>query len=333
MGIFGFYRKPTKQIVKNKGAEVVDGNVLTVTDSNGTITRTYDALNRVSSYTDTFGNTIQYEYDTVGNLVRMIYPDHTAVSYEYDANHNLTKVTDWACGETSYTYDVNNKVVGVTKPDGSITTIVYDNAQRVVSSTERTASGAVITGFEYVYDALGRISEESRIENNLKLCYTYDELSRVTQRKTINLTDNSENLENFTYDASGNVTSGVFIYDTNNRLTSYNGQTVTYDMDGNMTSAPLEGGVNAFEYDSANRLLKAGELAYTYNAEDVRIRSLYEGEETIYTYHTNCKLSQMLMKTTNGVVTKYVYGLGLIGEETNGRGLYVFRICQSIFSF
>ena len=39
-------------------------------------------------------------------------------------------------------------------------------------------------------------------------------------------------------------------------------------------------------------------------------------EET-YTYNTNAKLSQLLMKTTNGAVTKYVYGRGLIGEETN----------------
>ena len=54
---------------------------------------------------------------------------------------------------------------------------------------------------------------------------------------------------------------------------------------------------------------------YTYNAEDVRIRNLCSDEDTTYTYNTNAKLSMLLMKTTNGVVTKYVYGKGLIGEE------------------
>ena len=39
---------------------------------------------------------------------------------------------------------------------------------------------------------------------------------------------------------------------------------------------------------------------------------------TTYTYDTNCRLSRLLMKTTGGVVTKYVYGRGLIGEETAG---------------
>lgn len=61
-----------------------NGNVLTVTDSHGTITRTYDALNRVLSYTDTYGKVIRYEYDAVGNLSKIIYPDNTAVFQNTD---------------------------------------------------------------------------------------------------------------------------------------------------------------------------------------------------------------------------------------------------------
>ena len=37
-----------------------------------------------------------------------------------------------------------------------------------------------------------------------------------------------------------------------------------------------------------------------------------------YTYNTNCKLSQLLCKTTNGIVTKYLYGHGLISEDKGG---------------
>ena len=49
----------------------------------------------------------------------------------------------------------------------------------------------------------------------------------------------------------------------------------------------------------------------------MRIRNLCADEDTTYTYNTNAKLSMLLMKTTNGVTTKYVYGRGLIGEEVN----------------
>ena len=41
---------------------------------------------------------------------------------------------------------------------------------------------------------------------------------------------------------------------------------------------------------------------------------LYDDANTTYTYNINAKLSMLLMKKTDGVVTKYVYGKGLIGE-------------------
>ena len=302
-----------------------NGNVLTATDQNGTVTREYDALNRVKKYTDTLGNVIRYEYDAVGNLKKLIYPDNTVVTYAYDANNNLVSVTDWANRVTTYSYDSNNNVIGVTKPDGSITTTLYDDAQRVISTVERISSNTVIVGYEYTYDDLGRILSEIHLAKNIKYDYTYDSLSRVTKRTLTNLSDNTTSEEVYAYDNAGNITSctvsngaNTFVYDQNNRLISYNGQAVTYDMDGNMLSATLNGAQMSFVYDSANRLISAGGNTYTYNVEDVRVRNLCGESETTYAYNTNGRLSQLLVKTTDGVITKYVYGLGLIGEETGG---------------
>ena len=295
-----------------------NGNVLTVTDSHGTITRTYDALNRITSYTDTYGKTIGYEYDSVGNLTKITYPDNTAVTYAYDANKNLTSVTDWANRVTTYTYDANNRVIGVVKPDGSTTTNVYDSKQRITSSVERKADNTIISGFSYVYDTLGRISEETHLDKNEKMCYTYDELNRVTVRTIKNATtDETVSTETFTYDAAGNITGGsvdtTFVYDTNNRLVTYNGNAVSYDLDGNM----LDNGSLTCTFDSSNKILSAGGNTYTYNAEDVRIKNVHDSVEEQYTYNTNCKLSKLLMRTVGTTVTKYVYGHGLISEETS----------------
>ena len=151
-----------------------------------------------------------------------------------------------------------------------------------------------------------------------------------------------------------------------------------------MISAYLNGNELSFAYDSANRLISAGQNSYTYNVEDVRVRNLCGESETTYAYNTNGRLSQLLAKTTDGVImtiecrnntslryfyaklkiwhqiffenlsifiamkliqnrrailysrfyrlvensksfrhsiiiiTKYVYGIGLIGEETSG---------------
>ena len=298
-----------------------NGNVLTVTDKNGTVTREYDALNRVTKYTDTYGKEICYEYDAVGNLVKLTYPDGTSVHYAYDANRNLVSVTDWSNRSTTYSYDDNNKLIGVTKPDGSITTTVYDNKNRIVSTVERTPLDVIITGFEYTYDSLDRLIEEKHLDNNIKMCYTYDELSRVTKRTTKDLEDTVLLEETFSYDAAGNITADTSNvskqYDINNRLSTYGAQPVTYDLDGNMLSVQIGEALNSFGYDSQNRLVSVGNRTYTYNAENVRIRNLCGEDDTTYTYNTNCRLSQLLQKTTNGVTTKYVYGHGLIGEETN----------------
>ena len=188
--------------------------------------------------------------------------------------------------------------------------------QRVTSTVERTVSGDVITGFEYIYDDLSRIVEEKVLANSSKICYAYDVLGRVTTKTVRDLNTNAVvSTENYCYDAAGNVVcapDGCYTYDTNNRLTVFDGFAVSYDLDGNM----LSNGKIYCTYDSANRLTYAGGINYTYNAEDVRIRAFSEEEDTTYTYNTNAKLSMLLMKTTNGVVTKYVYGKGLIGEES-----------------
>ena len=190
---------------------------------------------------------------------------------------------------------------------------------------EKNPLGAVIVGYEYTYDDLGRILSETHLAENIKYEYNYDSLSRVTKRTVTNLSDNTTSEEVYAYDNAGNITSctvsngaNTFVYDQNNRLISYNGQAVTYDMDGNMLSATLNGTQMSFVYDSANRLISAGGNTYTYNVEDVRVRNLCGESETTYAYNTNGRLSQLLVKTTDGIVTKYVYGLGLIGEETSG---------------
>lgn len=308
-----------------------NSNVLTATDSNGTITREYDALNRVTKYTNTQGEIIQYEYDPVGNLVKMTYPDNTAVVYTYDANNNLKTVTDWANRVTTYTYDANDNLVGVVKPDGSVTVTQYDSAQRVVSTVERTANGVVITGYEYTYDELGRIVTEISLADNKKYEMEYDNLSRVTIRKETNLTMNETKEENYSYDDSGNIisfvvsdTENTMVYDANNRLISYNGHEITYDSDGNMISGFIGNDAISLMYDSGNRLVNAGGSQYTYDVENNRITSLYSTNQKSYTYDTTSSLSRLLVTEDQlGNMTKYVYGLGLIRQEdTSGFKTY-----------
>ena len=163
------------------------------------------------------------------------------------------------------------------------------------------------------------------LANSTRICYTYDELSRVVGKKTETDDGSCEfSHHTFMYDAAGNLLNDTevdtsFVYDTNNRLTKYNGKAVAYDLDGNM----LSDGVTEFVYDSTNKLISAGNCTYTYNGDNVRIKNLCGETETTYVYDTNARLSRLLVKNTDGVITKYVYGRGLIGEENiNGFKVY-----------
>ena len=168
------------------------------------------------------------------------------------------------------------------------------------------------------HNTMGRLSYEKNLAKQIKVCYTYDVLSRVIQRKTIKLSDNSEVIETYSYNSAGNLCTACgnesFRYDGSNRLTSFNGKPVTYDADGNM----LEASAGKFTYDSANRLITADTRYYAYDVEGTRISTQRGEDVTKFVYNVNARLSQLLIKTENNAVTKYVYGLGLIGEEVSG---------------
>ena len=156
------------------------------------------------------------------------------------------------------------------------------------------------------------------------ICYTYDKLSRVISKTVEKIATTVVSEETFSYDEAGNLTENYseqgqncFEYTSNNRLNSHNGYYVSYDRDGNITSVVLDGARRTLKYDSTNKLISAGQNAYTYNAENTRVKNLCGGIETSYVYDTNAKLSKLLVKKTGTTVTKYVYGRGLISEETN----------------
>jgi len=258
-----------------------NGNLLAISDSSGTISRSYDALNRVTSYQDVNGNTIRYQYDAVGNLTGLIYPDGKTVYYSYDAVNRLTRVRDWAGRETSYSYDANGRLVKTVRPDGSIETRSYDAAGELTQLKDQDANANIISQYDYAYDANGNVvSEKSAVSS---VPYT-----------------------------GKNIT---MIYGAGNQLNNFNGQSITYDADGNMTIGTLNDKISDFTYDSRNRLTKAGDNSYGYDPENNRIS---QGEGTAFTSYVlnpQAPLSQILQIKTGSNTSYCVYGLGLLGIE------------------
>jgi YD repeat-containing protein len=165
----------------------------------------YDALDRPLAVTDdgggagggigTAGNSINYTYDTVDNVMSEATAYTTGgysgnVSYTYDKDSRPTSISETQNSQTAaYTYCYDNdselvyvySVVGASCGSGTpIATLGYDNDGNRSRLTVAASGSPVITG--YGYDAASRLKSQafSAGANNLgSLNYGYDLDSRV----------------------------------------------------------------------------------------------------------------------------------------------------------
>ena len=266
-----------------------------------TITRTYDALNRVTGQTDADGNHIGYAYDTQGNLSVLTYPDGKELEYSYDKNGNVILVTDWENRETSFSYDKNGRLVRTERADGSTESRSYDKAGQLLQIKDTAKDGRLITDLSYSYNENGNIEQ--------------------IRDKNAGTAGMESKTETMTYDAV-------------NRLISYNGKAVSYDADGNMLYGPLNGQMASFTYDCRNRLIRtetdSGEVTkYLYDAENNRIGIIKnagterESRTGYVVDSTSGELTQILQSRTEEAaksadvgITTYLYaGNRLLAED------------------
>jgi RHS repeat-associated protein len=246
-----------------------------------TSARTYDSLNRLVEFDDGLGNTIKYAYYLNGRLSTLTYPGGKTVSYAYDDFGRLSTVTDWASRTTTYQYDNASRLTDLRRPNGTTSHRNYDADGRIAQNVDYSAAGTVIHFENLAYDADGRMVQSFLNPANPAVSLPVDALS----------------------------------FDADNRLNNWNGQAVTMDNDGNTTAGPLPGGTfGAYVWDGRSRLASAGPVNYAYGPDE----QLTGVDGANYAIDPNQRLSTTLVRTLGSTTTYYVYGLGLIYEDTNG---------------
>ena len=288
-----------------------NGNVTgikeTVNGKTQEIKKTYDALNRVTSYTDYKGNTVSYGYDEFGNMISLTYPGGKIVRYDYDKMGNIKEVyyDNSSTPEVSYTYDSRGRLTGISNANGTTETRTYNDASLITSIVCKDSNGKAVSSNSYTYNKFGEVTaiDSSTSEGG------------VAENETLNMA-----------------------YNEVNQLKYYNGEEVTYDADGNMTYGPLDGKMAEFKYDARNRLIQAGNLTYEYDAENNRIAKTDSetGIRTDYVLNTAAAYVYVIQETKTKVsseseettpqsdTTSYIYAAGLV-EERNEADTYFYH--------
>ena len=297
------------------------GRVKTVTDSSGTIEKTYDSLGRLKSQTNPSGETIEYEYDKACNIVKIQTPTKT-ITKTYDALNRLKSVTDNK-GTTNYIYDAIGRVTKVEYPNGVSTEYSYDSRNHITNITHKTSTNKTLQSFTYSYDKVGnriKVAEDS----GKTIEYSYNKVNQLIKELITNDPNGNNSTTTFTYDKAGNLVSksvdGVvttYTYNANNQLTQKANTNYKYDKAGNLISD----GTSSYEYDSKNRLVKVitptQTVEYGYDANDNRIAKTTSNGTTTYLVDSNTPYAQVITESKeNGTKIEYTYGLDLISKQS-----------------
>jgi len=265
-----------------------NGNRTTMTDSLGTTTYTYDALDRLSSVIDPFDKTVSYTYDPATNKKTITYPGNKAVAYEYDQLNRLWKVNDWLGYTTTYAYDNRGNLSAVSNTKGTHADYTYDIANRLKTASDTTSADTTISNFQFTLDKVG---------------------NRTNATMSIPL-------------ASAFTTKGInATYDPANQVESWDSATFGFDDAGRQT-VMTDGATTNYTYNLEDRLTGINNgtdtYQYQYNGAGDRLASTANGTEKRYVLDLNGNMSRVLCETdaSGNITAYYVYGLGLLYKIT-----------------
>lgn len=175
------------------------GNLLNVVNTNAAnaATFTYDAFNRIRTYTDSEGWTASYDYDAADRVAAATYPDGTAQIYTYD-RLDLVGYRDRQLRNWSYGYDANRRLTTMVDPSGSRTLFGYRPDGKLTSLTDAKNN---VT--QWTYDVQGRIVSKQYADTST-LTYGYE----TTTSRLKSVTDALSQTKQYTY-ARDNRVSGI----------------------------------------------------------------------------------------------------------------------------
>ena len=299
-----------------------NSNLKSITYDDGSIEQwDYENIGLASSWTNRRGQTIKYEYDVEGNLLRKIYPDNSTIEFKYDTRGNLIETYD-PTGTTTYEYDENdylrrinfplNRYLHYTyHPDGKRASMenqlgyrinyYYDSLGRLEILTDESNEEIV----HYEYDNAGRMKRKT-LGNGVYTTYVYDAAGQLLVLANY-MTDNSFlSVFEYSYDQRGrrksmNTLDGLWEYDYDDigQLIGWKdpeGNEVRFEYDplGNRITETKNGIVTNYRTNGLNQYTQVGDTIYTYDADGNMVKEISLESTINYIFNEENKLVEIL---------------------------------------
>ena len=294
------------------------GNLIKATGPDGTIMMSYDNADRLIQITYPDRKWIKYTYNGASQVTKKELYGGFSTGYTYDTIGHLATVTDGSgTAVARYTYDSAGRLSRSDLSSGAFTSYKYDGAGRMTSLINTDPNGSVISQFGYEYDYNGNPIKIKTLEGTT--FYSYDDLNQLT-----NVTYPDGSMSSFSYDSVGNRVS---VYDkgiTSNYITNTMNQYIkagnlafNYDANGNLISKAVGGNTTTYEYRADNRITKVispeGIWEYSYDPLGNRNQVIYNGITETYLIDP-LGLQNVMLSTSANQSTYYRYGLGLLSQ-------------------
>lgn len=233
------------------------GRLTGMTDLSGGTSWAYDELGRITSKTQTVGGvsfTLQYTYNSSGQLATMVYPSGKQLVYAYNLASQLVSIQ---FGDPGNEISVVNNVTYL--PFGPVSNIDYGGSvtdqQRLYDQDYDTAGFSGALQRTYTTNAAGEITNIAP-NSGAQWEYDYDNLARLSGAES----PPGQTSGFWNYDENGNLTANAamsYTIDTNsNRISGGFQLFYNYDAMGNTTGITQGGiGVKSMTYGPNQRLV------------------------------------------------------------------------------
>ncbi len=251
------------------------GNLLWYSDSSigpdPSFQMTYDSLNRLETKTLVpIDKTLQFSYNHQGQRDTITLLDNSTelfhYSYTYDSAGRLTSLTEQqqsTSRTTAFSIDNIGLLIGKTYPNNVTASLSYDKTGLLEDLLYQKADSSIIDHFQYTFDALGKITEQTDIRGTS--VFAYDALNHLTSADYPAASSLSD--ESFGYDQTGNrlTSTGItdWTYDSGGKLSSYNGHSLVYDTNGRQQTETVAQSTVSYSYDNLNRLINVQQSGST----------------------------------------------------------------------